>query len=108
VVNERYGDVTPTDTCLAYAQGGEHNAVVSKFTESSLAAVPTKAIEVNRVSDVKSEAWKTALSVFFGGLVVQFGWHWIARTPESTLSLFGISAGIAIFVYFSRRTDLFD
>jgi hypothetical protein len=86
----------------------EHNAVVSRFTESSLAAAPAKAIEAKKTSDVKSEAWKTALSVFFGGLVVQFGWHWIAKTPESTLSLFGISAGIAVFVYFSRRTDLFD
>ena len=79
-----------------------------KFTESSLAAAPTKAIEAKKMSDVKSEAWKTALSVFFGVLVVQFGWHWIAKSPESTLSILGISAGTAIFVYFSRRTDLFD
>ena len=81
---------------------------MSKLTESSLAAAPAKAVEAKKVSDVKSEAWKTALSVFFGVLVVQFGRHWLARTPESTLSLLGQPAGIAVFVYFYRRTDLFD
>lgn len=64
--------------------------------------------ETNKMSGAKSEAWKTALGVFFGVLAVSFCWHWIAKTTENALWLFGSSAGIAVFVYFLRRTDLFD
>ena len=57
---------------------------------------------------VKSEAWKTALCVFFGVLAVSSCWHFIAKAGQNALSLFGMAAGSAAMVYVFKRTDWFD
>lgn len=70
-----------------------------------LGMVTTAARDAGRV---KTAAFKDALGVFLGVLAVFFCWHWIAKTGESVLSLFGQAAGIAAFVYVFKRTDWFD